>query len=463
MRFSLVFLLIFSSLSFGQDSLYNLLDFETFMERVKTNHPIVQQSVYAKEKGGANLTQARGGFDPKLDGNISQKYFNGKQYYSYMNGGLKVPTWFGITAQGGYEINTGDYLNPSSRVPDDGLWYAGLNISLGKGLIIDERRAQLKKAKIYLESAGIEQKFILNELYLNASKAYWDWYKSYSKMKIYEDAVKNAEIRFNAIKESAFLGDKPFIDTLEAGIQLQNRKINLLEYQRDYTNKSKYLEIFLWEEGFIPLELDDNTIPINSEYFTQASIDPGIIETIDSLIANHPAMIYSQNKIDMKSVDLRLKKQSVIPAVDVKYNLISEPLGADQFSEVNISDYNWGVTMSYPLFTRKERGGIQLAQLQLEQEKLDFLTKYEQVEYKVLQALNNWQVSILQIEQFREVSNDYRVLLEAENRLFNIGESSLFLLNSREKSYIEAQLKLIDYMYENQLAKQLLHFELVTP
>lgn len=461
MRTSLLFLLIYFQAPLFAQSESPVLSYESFMQMVAEHHPIARQGTLQGDKGKASLTQARGGFDPKLEGSVNQKYFKDIQYYSYMNGKVKVPTWFGITAQAGYELNTGEYLNPSARVPDDGLWYAGVNISLINGLLLDQRRAELKKAKIYLESAKIEQRFLLNQLYYDASVAYWDWFKAYSKMKIYEEAVENAFLRFEGVKQSAFLGDRPFIDTLEAGIQYQNRKIALLEEQLSFKNKCKYLEIFLWQEGFIPLELEATTIPQSRENLEVAAMNLTLFSELDSLISFHPALTYSQNKIDMKTVDLRLKKQDVLPNVDVKYNVLSEPLGLDQIQTVNSSNYNWGLSVNYPLFTRKERGSIKLTELQLEQDQMDLLTKRELIEYKIVAALNGYQTSTLQIDQYQSITNDYQRLLASELVLFSIGESSLFLINSREKSYIDAQLKLVDYQYENQLSKQRVYYELV--
>lgn len=439
-----------------------ILSYDDFMTIVREHHPIARQSELQGDRGKANLTQARGGFDPKFEGSVNQKYFKDIQYYSYMQGKVKVPTWFGITAQAGYELNTGEYLNPSARVPDDGLWYAGVNVSLLNGLLLDQRRAELKKAKIYLESAEIEQRFLLNQLLFDASAAYWDWFKAYAKVQIYKEAVDNAQVRFEGVKRSAFLGDRPFIDTLESGIQLQNRKIGLLEEELNLKNKSQYLEVFLWKEGFVPLELDSLTRPSERQNLGAAVMDLHVYDQLDSLISFHPALMYGQNKIDMKSLDLKLKRQGILPNVDMKYNLLSEPLGLDQLNQVSSSNYNWGLTVNYPLFTRKERGSIQLTQIQLEQDQMDLLTKRELVEYKVKMAINSYQTSNLQIDQYQQVTNDYERLLDAEKQLFSIGESSLFMINSREKAFIDAQLKLVDYQFENQLSKQRVYYELVT-
>jgi outer membrane protein TolC len=44
---------------------------------------------------------------------------------------------------------------------------------------------------------------------------------------------------------------------------------------------------------------------------------------------------------------------------------------------------------------------------------------------------------------YRETVANYQRLLDAELRKFSIGESSIFLINSRENKLIDAQLKLI--------------------
>ena len=47
-----------------------------------------------------------------------------------------------------------------------------------------------------------------------------------------------------------------------------------------------------------------------------------------------------------------------------------------------------------------------------------------------------------QIDLNEDMVTNYQRLLDAENRKFSIGESSIFLINSREQKLIEAQLKL---------------------
>lgn len=458
----LIFILLLS-LSFGgfsQDSSL-VLRFDEYMEIVRTQHPLSFQAQLQEEKGSAKLLKARGGFDPKVDGSISQKYFDDKQYYSYIHGGLKVPTWFGITLQGGYESNEGEYLNRSSTVPEEGLWYAGASIQLGDGLIMDERRAELKQAKIYLESSKLEGDLMLNELYFKASEAYWNWFKAYHKYQVYLRAVENAEIRKRGVISSAYLGDKPFIDTLEAGIQVQARKIGLQKTLLDLQNKKEQLEVYLWQDGLIPLELDGLTTPEGINDVTLSIVEPGIFALRDSMLINHPKILLYQNKRDIKAVDLTLKKQGLLPDLELKYNAISQPIGGDPLAQYSLSNYNWGATISYPILTRKERGSIRLSRIELQE--IDLMQKdiIAEIDYKINASINSWSNTVNQIELYQSIQEDYRGLLEAEQKLFSIGESSLFMINSREKNYINSQLDLITIKSENQIAKSWVDYQLV--
>ena len=53
---------------------------------------------------------------------------------------------------------------------------------------------------------------------------------------------------------------------------------------------------------------------------------------------------------------------------------------------------------------------------------------------------------------FEETVVSYGKLLEGERDLFNSGESSLFLVNSREPGYVQTRMKLILLIAENQMA-----------
>ena len=172
-----LFLSIVTTIALSQDS--TILSFEEYQTIVLENHPLSRQSDLLVDKGVAYRQKAKGNFDPKIDASAQQKYFKGDQYYSLLGAGLKVPTWYGLSVKTGFDQNDGTRLNNQNFLPDAGLWYAGIELAVGKGLLIDNRRAELKKANIYVESSIQQRRILLNQLIYQSSAAYWDWFKAY--------------------------------------------------------------------------------------------------------------------------------------------------------------------------------------------------------------------------------------------------------------------------------------------
>ncbi len=429
-----------------------VLNYQDFIKIVINEHPFAKQAEIKIYEGDATLLYAKGAFDPKLYTDINQKQFKGDQYYSVINGGLKIPTWFGIELKGGYEQNSGIYLNPENTTPNSGLLYAGISIPIGQGLFIDERRAELKKAQLFNQVSELERQIILNELVYMASLAYWKWFKNYNGLEVYKGAYRLAAERHKAIILSANIGNKPAIDTLEAGIQVQNRLLGLQQATLEYKNASMYLSVYLWENGMIPLELSKGTIPVSMDQIKTIKPDVSYSE-IDSLVSKHPALNQSQLTIDQFEIDRRLKRNQLLPILNLKYNPITEYVGSESIGDFSFDNYTWGLTFEMPIFLRKERGSLKLSELKIQEYTLQLSNKQELLKYKITSEWNKWNTTIDQIDLYTQTVVDTKGLFQGEQRLFELGESSLFKLNDREVKYIKTQLKYIELLTENRNAE----------
>ena len=426
---------------------------EEFLTIVRTHHPLSHVAELTGNQAEYLVKNAKGGFDPKLYGNLNQKYFDGTNYYSYLNAGLKVPTWFGITLQAGYDANSGVRLNPENYTSNAGLWNAGIAIQLGNGLLIDQRRAELRQAEIYANSSQLEQELMMDQLVFDASVAYFEWSKAYNYFVVNQTAVENASARLNNIRGMAQFGDKPSIDTLKALIFLQERQLSLERTRLDLENKRAQLEVFLWQDGFIPLEISDALAPPRTEDL--ATSNPPIVsqEMIDTLAQNHPEFLMSQNKLSITKIDYRLKREQLKPNIELKYNALGTDANQNLFNDYSAGNYAWGATISYPIFTRKERAQVKLTELKLEQQEAQLGLKNAELGYKIETSFNVWTSTVNQLNIYRQSVDDYQRLLESEIILFEIGEGSMFLVNIRDQEYIDAQLKLIEIIVQNKLGE----------
>jgi len=435
------------------------MTYQDFMAIVMTEHPQVFRADLKTASGAATVQQAKGGFDPTLEGKAKQKYFDDKQYYSHLNGYLKVPTWFGITAEAGYDNTGGVFLNPSDRLPDAGLWYAAVNVELGNGLLIDERRAALKKARLFNEATEIERKWIRNDLYFEATSAYLKWAKAYELVQVFQQAVTTSQERLDAVKTFVEFGDLPEINEVEARIQFQNMLLQFQEADLEWKNAGRGLELFLWAEGFLPLEID-GAIPQTLD-LVATEYDKVPMEVVDSVMVAHPLLMLNDLQIQQSEIDLRLKKEYLKPKISLSYRALNEPVSDGFFSEYNVANYTWGAAVSYPIFTREERGNVKLSEIKLEEQRLKRYEQQNKIDYQIETSRNTIRTMESQLEVGTNNVSDYRAMSQAETTLFKNGESTLFMVNSRELKLMEAEVKLVEIKTKLKVARAQLMFQLL--
>jgi len=434
-----------------QDS-SKVLDFEIFLEIVEMHHPVAKQANLKLDIAKARIRKSRGAFDPYAFAGLSEKFFDGKSYYKLADGGLKIPTWYGLEFKTGYEQNSGVFLNPEQTVPQGGLWYAGVTASVGKGLLIDHRRAILQQAKIGMSASLEERRIVYNTLLFEAGSAYWDWFKAYNEVQVYTTGLAFAQQRFNATKRTAILGDRPFIDTLESIIQVQNRQISLQQAHLDYKNATARLGIYLWVDGIIPLEITQETVPPSLDSLGTSSLNESLYLQLDSLSEKHPTLRKYRYQIEGLGVERKLKKEQLKPNLNFSYTPLSEPINNNPVSGLGLNNYKWGVQFSMPVFLRKERGDLAITNFKLKESMLDLRNKNAEISYQAVASLNTWTVTHSQASLYQKTVRDYAGLLNGERQKFDAGESSVFLVNRRELGYMNAQVKLIELLVKNHKA-----------
>jgi len=419
-----------------KDSLF--LGYQEYLEMVKTYHPIVKQARLITDKGAADLLKARGGFDPKLEAGYDRKDFKDTQYYTLFNSTFKIPTWYGVELKAKFEQNEGYYLNPQNKVPTDGLFAAGISIPLGQGLFINDRMAALKKAKVYKEQTKADQELAVSEILYESSLAYFEWFAKYKELALYQSFIENAEIRYSGILKSHELGDKPAIDTLEANIQIQDRKLNLEQAELEYFKASLKLGTFLWGEENTPLEIQDKVYP--TPKFQEESMESLALLFEDDL-DQHPKIRSLGYKVNILEYDKRLKANKLLPKIDLEYNYLSAD--PDQLSSFVNDNYKIGVNFSIPVFLRKERGDLQASKIKLQDATLELASEEIKLQNKI-RALRAQYVSYeKQVAMINTLVANYTTMLNAEERKLQLGESSIFLVNTREKSLIASRIKQI--------------------
>ncbi|MBC7606090.1 MAG: TolC family protein [Burkholderiales bacterium] len=435
---SILILVLFSFLqSFAQEN-PNELSYNEYLGYVKKFHPLVKTANLELPKAQANLMMARGGFDPKIEVDFAKKEFKNTEYYSVLNSSFKIPTWYGIEIQAGFDNNGGIYLNPQDKVPNQGLTSFGITIPLGQGLLINQRMADLRKAKIQIQMSESERKLQAILVLYDASLAYFNWKKSFTEMKLYDNYAKNAQIRFKGIKSLIEQGDKPGIDSIEAGIILKNRLLSLEDATMKLLKAKLELSNFLWLENNIPLEVSETLIPEENLQLTiQETLRTNNLLDANFSLNNHPKITVLQSKIDILTLDQKLKANLLLPKIDVGYAYLAEPT---DFENYPFENYKVSLNFYFPLFLRKERGNLKFAKLKVQETKFTLALEKLQLSNKIEAQKIEIQSLAKQQSLVNGLVKDNLTMLNAEERLFSLGESSVFLINARENNLVVSQL-----------------------
>lgn len=443
--FLLITLLTVSLLSRGQNTNeIKKLSPQQMMEIVKQFHPVAKQADIFIEKAKADVTIARGMFDPVLKNESAQKTFDGTDYYLYNRPELSIPTWFGVEVSTGLEKLSGSRTSPEETLGETG--YFGISIPLAKNLLMDKRRAALQSAKIYRTASEAEKRDILNDLLLEAMKSYWNWTQQYQVFKILSDAVAVNEKRVRFVRTAFQLGDRPAIDTTEALTQLQNFELLQSQAWLDFQNAGLDLSAYLWTAETQPYNLPETVMP-DADLQT-INLNAATIPDLNSLLSaarfNHPELVLYNYKLDILGIEKKLKFQELLPVVNFKYNQLGK--GYDVLKTATgplfENNFQYGLSLGIPLRLSQGRGEYRKAKLKITETRLQQSQKQLQIENKVKRYYNELVTLKSQIVLQEKVYKNYYALQRGEEIRFQAGESSLFLINARENKTLEALQKL---------------------
>jgi outer membrane protein TolC len=436
---------------------------DDFYKSILEFHPIVKQTRLLNETAKQEVRLAKGGFDPKLSSTLSIKEFDDKLYYNKWSTSLSIPTSTPFDAKIGFDQNKGLFIDPENTVSssdNNQQLYTGISMQVGKGLLIDERRAALLQAKLFTEMAQAEQVKLLNKILLEAAKDYWQWYYSFYNYILLTKSTKIAHEIFDRVKLNMQFGESAPIDTVQAKIILQQRQVEKQEAFLDFVNTGLKISNYLWDSEGKPVLLAFHTTPVlvnaESELLTAQTSE----YLINQAKVNHPELVKLAVKINQLGVERKLASEYLKPRLDLSYNFINQPIRptGDVNLFTNTGSYKFGLDFSFPILIRKERAKLAQTKIKIES------TKYEQTQTEreiinQIYVLQNQLVttSKILIQQY-SIADNYERILKAELLNLENGESDLFKINVQQEKLILSQTKLLKLKAEYEKMKATMYW-----
>lgn len=426
----------------AQDTLR--LAHEEFVSIVKNYHPLAYRYRLQNRIAQREVQQARGQFDPLVDGAHGAKTLDGLDYYRETQLELNIPTWYGIEVTGKYNTINGQRLNNNET--EGGLYQFGVTIPLAQNLLYDKRRAMLDQAKFARQMTEAEQELLTNELLLGADNAYWAWVKAYEYYQLQSRTVEVNRERLQLIRKTFEYGETAAIDTTEALSQLQGFELQMEDAYLQWVKATQELSLYLWTENQQPSNLPVNVVPTQnlrmSPAYTQFAL---LINEVNTKpLQQHAAMQFIFQEQNILKSELKLSRQQLLPQLNFTYHLLNKESQRSKYFPLFEDNYQYGLKLGIPIFLRQERARYRITQTRLLQNKLEAGLKQQELNTRIKVYASEVQNYSTQIELAGKNISNFRRLLQAEEARFQNGESSLFLINTRENKLLEAEQKLLE-------------------
>lgn len=423
------------------------------LRMVEQYHPKLRGADVQRQMAAAKRLEKQGAFDPVFSIGSDYYRFNstttrGRLAETALSDALvEFQTRYGLKVTAGTRHNLGRVKSPLSSTGDTGEYFVEFKVPLLRGARINEKSAAERQALLGEPLAETDYELTRLDLILKAANSYWDWVGAKRKFDVARSLLALAEFRATAVKERVRAGDLPQIDAVEAELEAQRRQGNLVKAERDLQKVAFKLSLSLWapngQQALSPLPEQVPDLFAEPALFT----DTQAIEGQKFALERRPELRALLLNRQLTQVDLDLAKNQRQPGVDLTFS----PGRDTGFGAIG-NTVKAGVTFTLPLRQRTADGRIGAAALKLDKIELDTLHERQRITTEVFDAISAINTSY---ERYRAAEQEVELakkLEEGERTKFQLGDSTLFLVNQRERATAEAKVKLIEIQAEYEQA-----------
>lgn len=342
---------------------------------------------------------------------------------------------------GGYRASRGDFpvYEDKSYTNRLGELKVGALYSLLRDRLIDARRSEFRLAANDIDIARFEARATGIGVQARAVEAYQKWVAAGLKLKAYEALLALARDRTQGIRRQVELGAKADILLVENEANLVRRQAFVVEARQTLRAAAVKLSLFYRDAQGLPVVVEDTRLPADAGALDGIRTDPAFN------LEGRPDFAILLEEIDKATVKLALARNDMRPRLDLGGEVAKDvgPAGVGGSSRTPL-EMIVGVTFKIPLQNRKARG--KLAETQAKIDELSVKQRY--LAEKIRAEVAAIGIEVDTARQLVDTTERERLLAErlasAERRRFSLGSSDFFLVNQREESATNTQVKLIE-------------------
>lgn len=425
----------------------SVLELDELLRSIERFPSIIAASEERRAAGGETMA-ARGAFDPVLK---SRAIFDVVGYYKnqVFDVSIEAPTpLWGTTLIAGYRAGLGDFPVYDGKLATNsaGEVRAAVQIPLLRNGPIDRRRANIQRAELGEKIAGEGLRLSRLELERAAVVRYWEWVAAGYRLRVAEQLLALAEARQGQVQARVKAGDIPDIERVENERALRQREAQIVAAQRALEQTAIELSVFLRDERGESMQPDRGRLPLRLNEPSKHATN--LAEAVADSWQLRPERRRLQLMDRQNQIELRLAKNQLLPGLDV-FGLVSQDLGGGEKVRAK-PEFELGVTLDLALLFRNARGRVQAADAMAARTRAQLQLIDRRLEAEVRDVLSALSAGHQRLALVRKELELARALAKAELERFELGDSTLLMVNLREQAAAEAAVREVDLLAELQ-------------
>lgn len=418
------------------------LQVDEVVSRAIHAHPLVQAASQERTIAAADLQSAEGAFDAtwRTRGVVTPL---GGYPSARIDSVVEKPTPFGgTTFFAGYRWGSDDFAVYDGKLETNELGEvrAGVSAPLWRNGPTDRRRANIERAEAGTEIADwtVAQQRI--DVGRAAALRYWEWVAAGHRVLLAERLLAITVARDGGIRARVEQGDLPAIEADENRRAILQRRHLVVAAERAREQAAIALALYLRDARGGPVAPDARRLPRPMP--PPPAIPADDVDGLARALAKRPDRARLGLLRRQAQVEERWADNQLAPAVDV-FAVASQDLGEGDPKREPF-ELEMGVLVEIPIERNQAEGRRAAARATMA--RLD-----AQEAFAVEQALADLQdarSAMIAATRRLEIATAERALSEqltvAERERFDLGESSLLLVNLREQAMLEAQAREVD-------------------
>ena len=374
----------------------------------------------------AKRLSAFAAFEPRVNLSSEGKDYGNDLQYRLDRAEARVGLPGGIDLVGGAAQGTGAFINPERKTPTDGLVNLGISAPLGGALVFSDRQYEWGASTRNLEIAEAKLDRTERTAILNAVKVYTFWQAQSEVQGAVDEALAVAAERLRLVREAFRLGERSEMDTLEAYLSWVDRRADAAMQANLTAGAIADVEQLLRgadTTGVVLTGMRPQSLPV-------------VLGTSRLEVGSIPELEMVNSALRRERLATTTAWAQWLPAPYVDYRMLQ--WGGSAWNPESVQ---WKVGLTVPLFNQKARAELAGAQARLRAAQANATATQNQFDIVRVQLAQQVQALDSELKALTASETASYALLQQERRRFALGESTMFILASRETKYLEAVQK----------------------